>query len=79
MLVLTRKKNEHIMIGEDIRVSVVEVKGDHVRIGISAPREVKVYREEVYQAIHLENKEAAVSLKKLSDISLPALDKPRDK
>jgi carbon storage regulator len=47
MLVLTRRVNERIVIGDDITVTVLEVRGDQVRIGIEAPRDVKVFREEV--------------------------------
>lgn len=50
MLVLTRKPNESIMIGDDVEVSVVAVSGDKVRIGITAPREVGIFRREVYEA-----------------------------
>lgn len=59
MLVLTRKVNESIMIGDSIEVVVVEVHGEQVRIGIKAPREVAVHRREVYEAIQKENIEAA--------------------
>lgn len=52
MLVLTRGVNESIMIGRDIVVTVLEVRGDHVRIGIEAPRDVQVHREEVFRAIN---------------------------
>ncbi len=52
MLVLTRKSNQSIMIGEDIEVSVLAVMGEKVRIGISAPRSVPVFRKEVYVEIH---------------------------
>ncbi len=52
MLVLSRKKNEKIRIGDDIEVMIVEMRGDKVRLGIVAPREIPVHREEVYQAIH---------------------------
>ena len=51
MLVLTRKKNESIVIGENIVVMVIEVQGDKVRLGIDAPKEVSVHRREVYEAI----------------------------
>lgn len=61
MLILARKLNERIIIGDDIEVSVVEIKGDQVKLGISAPREVKVYRHEVYQAIQEENRAASTS------------------
>lgn len=47
MLVLTRKLNESIVIGKDIKITVVKIRGDHVRIGIEAPREVEVYRSEL--------------------------------
>ena len=51
MLVLTRKSNQSIMIGDDIEVSVLSVAGDKVRIGIDAPRDIAVFRKEVYVAI----------------------------
>jgi carbon storage regulator len=60
MLVLTRKPKQQIMIGDDIIVNVVEVQGDNVRIAIEAPREVKIYRGEIYRAIQEENSKAAV-------------------
>lgn len=58
MLVLTRKAGEGIVIGDDIRITVVELKGGGVRIGIDAPRSTKVHRLEVYERIIQENKEA---------------------
>jgi carbon storage regulator len=54
MLVLTRKSNQSIMIGDDIEVSVLAVMGEKVRIGISAPRDVPVFRKEVYLEIKLD-------------------------
>ena len=51
MLVLSRKKDEKIMIGENISIMVVEIRGDKVRLGIEAPRDVSVHRQEVYEAI----------------------------
>ena len=57
MLVLTRKSNQSIMIGDDIEVSVLAVMGEKVRIGISAPRDVPVFRKEVYLEIQLDNTE----------------------
>lgn len=51
MLVLTRKTNQSIMIGDSIEISVLSVAGDKVRIGIDAPREVAVFRKEVYESI----------------------------
>ena len=60
MLVLTRKPGERLVIGDNIVITVVEIKGDNIRIGIDAPREVKVYRGEIYDAIIAENKAAAI-------------------
>ncbi len=59
MLVLTRKAGESITIGDDIRVMVMEVKGKQVRLGIEAPADCVVHREEVYRRIQAENREAA--------------------
>ncbi len=58
MLALSRKKNEAIIINNNIEITVLEVKGDQVKIGISAPKEVPVYRKEVYLQIQQANKEA---------------------
>jgi len=52
MLVLSRKKNESIIINDNITVTVVEIRGDKVRLGIVAPKDVSVHRQEVYEAIH---------------------------
>ncbi len=57
MLVLTRKSNQSIMIGDEIEISVLSVMGDKVRIGIQAPRSVPVYRREVYVAIQRERED----------------------
>lgn len=59
MLVLSRQRDETIMIGDDIEVTVVDIRGDKVRLGITAPREIAVHRKEVYEAIRRENREAA--------------------
>lgn len=59
MLVLARQRDETIMIGDDIEVTVVDIRGDKVRLGISAPRTVSVHRKEVYDAIRRENKSSA--------------------
>lgn len=59
MLVLTRKLNESIMIGDNVKITIVDVKGDQVKLGITAPREVSVHREEVYREIQKENQLAA--------------------
>ena len=61
MLVLTRKPGENIFIGDNVSLTVVEVKGDSVRIAVDAPREVKIYRGEIYEAIIAENKAAAIA------------------
>ncbi|MGI9556779.1 MAG: carbon storage regulator CsrA [Solirubrobacterales bacterium] len=59
MLVLTRKTNQSIMIGDDVEISVLSVSGDKVRIGITAPRDVPVFRKEVYLSIQAEKEQAA--------------------
>ncbi len=59
MLVLSRRKDETIMIGDSVEITVVDVRGDTVRIGITAPRNVSVHRKEVYDAIQAENIAAA--------------------
>ncbi|RIJ65053.1 carbon storage regulator [Rummeliibacillus sp. TYF005] len=58
MLVLTRKTGESIMIGDEIELKIISVEGDQVKIGIDAPRSVKVYRSEIYKSIQEENKAA---------------------
>lgn len=58
MLALSRKKNEAIVISNNVEVTVLEVKGDQVKIGITAPKEVPIYRKEVYLQIQEANKEA---------------------
>ena len=58
MLALSRKKNEAIVIDNNIEITILEVKGDQVKIGINAPKEVPVYRKEVYMQIQESNKEA---------------------
>ncbi len=60
MLVLSRKKNEEIVINDDIKIVVVEIRGDKIRLGIEAPKEVPVHRREVYDAIRREAAEAGV-------------------
>lgn len=67
MLVLTRRANQSIMIGHDIVVTVLEVRGDQVRIGINAPRSVDVHREEVFAALQQANQAAAASSKQKLD------------
>ena len=62
MLVLTRKPKQQIMIGDSIVITVVEVQGENVRIAIDAPRDIKIYRGEIYRAIQEENQKAAAQL-----------------
>jgi len=59
MLVLTRKSKEAIRIGDEIEISVLAIEGDQVKLGISAPKSVEIHRREIYDAIQLENSEAA--------------------
>ncbi len=61
MLVLTRKTNESIIIGDEIAITVLGIEGDHVKLGITAPKEIPVHRREVYEQIKKENVEAAQS------------------
>lgn len=62
MLVLTRKPRQQIMIGDRIVINVVEVQGENVRIAIDAPKDLKIYRGEIYRAIQEENQKAAAQL-----------------
>ncbi len=61
MLVLSRKKNESIIINDDITITVVEIRGDKVRLGIEAPKSVTVHRQEVYEAIQNQEKRSGSS------------------
>ena len=63
MLVLSRSRDQSIMIGDDIEITIVDVRGDKVRVGINAPRKISVHRKEVYEAIQRENESAAVGNK----------------
>ena len=70
MLALTRKKGESLVLNNDIEVTVLEIRGDQVKLGVKAPRQVPIYRKEVYLQIQKENEAAAsvenlVALKKL--------------
>ncbi len=69
MLILTRKVGETVAIGDDIQISIVEIKGNQIKLGIQAPKNVQVHRAEVYQKIHDENRLAAqVSTEALGDL-----------
>lgn len=59
MLILTRKPGESLYIGDDIKITIVELKGHQIRVGIDAPEELRIYREEIYLQILEENKKAA--------------------
>ena len=67
MLVLSRKKNESIVINDDITIVVVEIRGDKVRLGVEAPKEVPVHRREIFDAIHRKETEKR-------DTGLPVID-----
>ena len=70
MLALSRKKNEALVINNDIEITILDIRGDQVKIGISAPKEVPIYRKEVYLQIQEANKEAmsAATLEALKDL-----------
>ena len=78
MLALTRKPGERIVIADNIVVTVAGVKGDSVRITIDAPKEIKIFRGEIYDAIVAENQEAAIP-GKLPDLSMLISDLAKDK
>ena len=59
MLVLSRQRDQTIMVGDHIEITIVDIRGDKVRLGINAPAEIPVHRKEVYEAIQRENREAA--------------------
>jgi carbon storage regulator len=73
MLVLTRKSNQSIMIGDDIEVSVLSIMGEKVRIGIQAPRDIPVFRKEVYLEIQSEQDQPAGSARAEVDAALDRL------
>ncbi len=68
MLVLTRKKGQALMIGHDIELSIIDIQGDQVRIGINAPKNVTIHRKEIYEDIKKENLSAVAG--KNTDISM---------
>ena len=61
MLALSRKKGEAIMVGNNVEISILDIKGDQIKIGIQAPKEIPVYRKEVYIRIEEENREAVLN------------------
>jgi carbon storage regulator len=72
MLVLTRRANQSIVIGNDVVVTVLEVRGDQVRLGITAPRSIDVHREEVFRALQEANQEAAAATRAAVDATVTA-------
>jgi carbon storage regulator len=76
MLILSRKLNEKIMIGEDVSVSIIEIRGDQVRLGVEAPKTVKVFRQEVFDAIKAENRAAVESAPVFPDLDFGAKREP---
>jgi len=73
MLVLTRKAGERVLIGDDIELTVLEVKGDAIRLGISAPRSTQIQRAEIVDAVSAENTEAAHATEDAGTLLLKAL------
>ena len=68
MLALSRKKNEALVINNNVEITILDIKGDQVKIGITAPKEVPVYRKEVYLQIQEANKEAVAGGASLEDL-----------
>jgi carbon storage regulator len=69
MLILARRTDEKIRIGEDIVITIIEIHGDQVKIGVKAPKTVKVFRQEVFEEIQKENKAAAAGTEMLDTLS----------
>ena len=84
MLLLTRKLGENIRIGDDVKITIVEVKGNHVKLGIDAPPSVKVHREEIYERIQQENRraqalrDAATGISGPGSVEHPSAGPPRE-
>lgn len=77
MLVLTRNPNQSIVIGHDVVITVLDVRGDQVRIGIKAPRDIDVHREEIYLALQQANQQAAKT-NAAAKAALSKLPKPKN-
>ncbi|MEC7407373.1 MAG: carbon storage regulator CsrA [Planctomycetota bacterium] len=71
MLVLSRHRDESIMIGDDVVITIVDIRGDKVRLGIKAPQEIPVHREEVYDAIKRENEGKSQATPKPDQVAAP--------
>ncbi len=78
MLVLSRQRDEAIMIGDEVEITVVDIRGDKVRLGITAPRHIQVHRKEVYEAIRRENEQAS-KLRPDDVAGIVKKDKDKDK
>jgi carbon storage regulator len=78
MLNITRRKGERIVLGDDVFVSVIEVSGQTVRLGIEAPRSVRVYREEIWLEVKKENEAAAQGATSLPDLPPPLRSDPAE-
>jgi len=68
VLVLARRTNQSIMIGDDIEIVIVDIKGDQVKLGVKAPKDISVFRTEIYEEIQEENRKAASSNINLADL-----------
>lgn len=68
MLILTRKKGQSILINDDIEIFISAIEGEQIKLGISAPKEVKIYRKELIEAVKENNREAAAGLKSIDKI-----------
>jgi len=79
MLILGRKTNESVIIGDDIIVTILAVDGDRVKVGIDAPAEVRILRQELYDSVKEENLRAAAMASQLSDKLLPSLSQLLEK
>lgn len=78
MLVLSRKPGEALRVGDDVEITVVEVKGDMVRLGIQAPRTVQVWRKELWEVIVAENLKAAEEAPETAPAAIPAVQGAKD-
>ncbi len=77
MLVLSRQRDESIVIGDNIVITIVDIRGDKVRLGINAPAEIPVHRQEVYDAIQRENVRASrIEPRDAQTLGKPAVDRP---
>ncbi|QGU00430.1 Carbon storage regulator [Candidatus Syntrophocurvum alkaliphilum] len=74
MLVLSRKKGESIIVGDNIEISIIDIQGDSIKIGVNAPKDVKIYRKEIYDQIIQENIQATQNISNLGK----NLDKLKD-